>query len=73
MTVRNLNKLFKPKSVALIGASKSQSSVGAVLARNLLKAGFDGPVMPVNPRHQAIEGHCQTNANQVEIAIHGRP
>ena len=56
MTVRNLNKLFKPKSVALIGASKSQSSVGAVLARNLLKAGFDGPVMPVNPKHQAIEG-----------------
>jgi len=56
MTVRNLEYLYKPKSVALIGASKRASSVGAVLARNLFKSGFDGPVMPVNPKHRAIEG-----------------
>ncbi|MCB1741497.1 MAG: bifunctional acetate--CoA ligase family protein/GNAT family N-acetyltransferase [Gammaproteobacteria bacterium] len=56
MSIRNLNHLLKPKSVALIGASKTPGSVGAVLARNLFKSGFDGPVMPVNPRHQAIEG-----------------
>jgi acetyltransferase len=56
MTIRNLDSLLKPKSVALVGASKTPSSVGAVLARNLFKAGFDGPVMPVNPKHQAIEG-----------------
>jgi acetyltransferase len=30
--------------------------VGAVVARNLFSAGFDGPVMPVNPKHRAIEG-----------------
>jgi acetyltransferase len=30
--------------------------VGAVLARNLFNAGFEGPVMPVNPKHRAIEG-----------------
>ena len=56
MTIRNLDRLLEPKSVALIGASKRAGSVGAVVARNLLKAGFGGPVMPVNPRHQAIEG-----------------
>jgi acetyltransferase len=55
MTIRNLDFLFKPKSVALIGASKRPGSVGAVLARNLFRSGFDGPVMPVNPKHGAIE------------------
>jgi acetyltransferase len=56
VSVRNLDFLFKPKSVALIGASKTPSSVGAVLAHNLFNSGFDGPIMPVNPNHSAIEG-----------------
>ena len=56
MSIRNLEFALKPRSVALIGASKGPKSVGAVLARNLFKAGFDGPIMPVNPKYQAIEG-----------------
>jgi acetyltransferase len=56
MTIRNLQFLFKPKSVALIGASKQPGSVGAVVARNLFRGGFDGPVMPVNPKYEAVEG-----------------
>ena len=56
MSIRNLDKLFRPESVALIGASRKPHSVGAVLARNLFKSGFEGPVMPVNPKYRAIEG-----------------
>lgn len=56
MSIRNLEHIFKPRSVALIGASRRPGSVGAVLARNLLTSGFDGPVMPVNPKYRAIEG-----------------
>ncbi len=56
MTIRNLEKLFEPKSIALIGASKRSGSVGAVLAKNLFGGGFDGPVMPVNPKHRSIQG-----------------
>jgi acetyltransferase len=56
MTIRNLDFLFKPKSVALIGAGKRPASVGALVARNLFRSGFDGPIMPVNPKHRAIEG-----------------
>lgn len=56
MTIRNLDRLFKPRSVALIGASRRDRSVGKVIARNLFNAGFDGPVMPVNPREDSIEG-----------------
>jgi len=56
MTVRNLQYLFKPKSIAVIGASDIPGSLGAVLMDNLLKGGFSGSIMPVNPRHRVIKG-----------------
>jgi acetyltransferase len=56
MTIRNLDALFKPASIALIGASPRPGSVGAVIAHNLFDGGFAGPVMPVNPNHKAVEG-----------------
>ncbi len=56
MTVRNLDALFKPRSIAIIGASRRPNSVGAVVARNLFGGGFDGPIMPVNPKYRSVEG-----------------
>jgi acetyltransferase len=56
MSIRNLDRMFAPKSVALIGASPKPGSVGNVLARNLFDGGFAGPVLPVNPKHRAVEG-----------------
>ena len=56
MAQKHLKAFFDPGSVALIGASNKPHSVGYVLARNLLQAGFRGPVMPVNPHHQAVAG-----------------
>jgi acetyltransferase len=56
MSIRNLDVLFKPRSIALIGASKVRGTVGAVLAHNLFNSGFTGPIIPVNPKHRAIEG-----------------
>jgi acetyltransferase len=54
MTTRNLDALFRPRAIALIGASNRAGSVGQVLARNLLESGFAGPVMPVNPHETAV-------------------
>src|SRR6266700_5800407 len=56
MSVRNLDKLFKPGSVALIGATDRAGSVGAVVLRNLRRAGFRGELLLVNPRHQILDG-----------------
>jgi acetyltransferase len=56
MSIRNLDRMFAPRSVALIGASPKPRSVGNVLARNLFDGGFKGPVLPVNPKYPAIEG-----------------
>lgn len=55
MSIRNLDSLFKPKSVAIVGASSRSGSVGSVLARNLLTGGFDGAIMPVNPKRDHIQ------------------
>jgi acetyltransferase len=56
MTVRNLNFMFNPTAVALVGASQKPGSIGAVLARNLVSAGFTGEIFPVNPKYKTIEG-----------------
>ncbi len=58
MTIRNLEFAFKPRSVALIGASQRENSVGRMLFENLLAGGFGGPVMPVNPHDAEILGHA---------------
>jgi acetyltransferase len=60
MTIRNLEHLLNPKSVALIGASPEAGSVGNIVMRNLMAGGFKGPVWLVNPRHQTIEGQACT-------------
>jgi len=51
-----LADLFAPRAVAVVGAGRDPKSVGAVVMRNLLTGGFKGPVMPVNPKAEAIEG-----------------
>ncbi len=57
MTIRNLDQLLAPKSVALIGASRKEGSVGLITARNLLRSGFRGPIWLVNPKYRDIEGY----------------
>lgn len=56
MTTRNLDYLFRPTSIAVIGASNQPGSIGEAVMRNLLGAGFTGPIMPVNPRYKAVAG-----------------
>jgi acetyltransferase len=56
MSIRNLEALFQPASVALVGASDRAGSIGAVVLDNLRRGGFKGPIWPVNPRHKEIAG-----------------
>jgi acetyltransferase len=57
MSVRNLDFLFDPQSVAVIGASARPASVGATVWRNLSDGSFAGPVYAVNPKHSALGGY----------------
>lgn len=53
MTIRHLEHFFTPRSVAVIGASVTPQSVGAMVFANL-RAGFGGQLYAVNPRHRRL-------------------
>nr|WP_249172059.1 GNAT family N-acetyltransferase [Burkholderia vietnamiensis] len=57
VTVRHLDALFQPKSVAVVGASSRAGSVGAMVWARVLDGGFEGPVWPVNPKYRELGGH----------------
>jgi acetyltransferase len=56
MSIRNVEALFSPAAIALIGASNEAGSMGQVVARNLVEGGFCGPIMMVNPHEASICG-----------------
>jgi acetyltransferase len=56
MTIRNLDRLLTPASIAVFGASARPGSVGATVWRNLRAGGFSGPVYAVNPGHTELAG-----------------
>lgn len=56
MTIRNLDKLFAPGSIAIIGATNRPGAIGNIVTRNVLRGGFEGPVMPVHPRLESVAG-----------------
>lgn len=58
MSAVNLDKMFQPKSIAVVGASETKGSVGWAVMRNLLQGGFQGEVHPVNPRHETLWNRC---------------
>jgi acetyltransferase len=52
----NLDKIFNPKSVAVIGASDEEGSVGYALMKNFIELGFQGELYPVNLRKTEVLG-----------------
>ena len=56
MSTYRLDKLFSPRSVAVIGASPREKSPGRVVLKNLRRGGFEGEIDLVNPHYDAIEG-----------------
>jgi acetyltransferase len=52
----DLAAFFRPRSVAVIGASRDPAKVGGSVVANLRAAGFEGPIWPVNPRADVVQG-----------------
>ncbi len=49
-----LSYLFRPRSIAVIGASKTPGKMGYEVLTNIVKYGFQGPIFPVNPKYNEI-------------------
>ena len=62
----NLEKFSHPKSVAVIGASRSPGKVGHDVVENLISFGFKGAIHPINPKSQEILGlRCYSRVTEV--------
>lgn len=63
---KDLRGLFSPKSVTIIGASKSPEKVGAIVLKNIIDSGFKGAIYPVNPKESEIIGlKCYPDVNSL--------
>jgi len=51
-----LEKVFNPRSVAVVGASDREGSVGNQVLRNIIEGGFAGEIFPVNPKRETVMG-----------------
>jgi acetyltransferase len=56
MSTYRLDKLFSPRSVAVVGGSPRLTSPGRAVLKNLRSAGFKGSIGLVNPHYSEIEG-----------------
>jgi acetyltransferase len=54
MSIYNLDKIFKPTSVAVIGASEKKGSIGYALINNLKGGGYPKSIFPINPHYPTI-------------------
>lgn len=73
-----LTPLFEPAALAVIGATERAGAVGAVLARNLLEAKYQGALFAVNPKHRSVHGVPCFNAigkvpARVDLAVIATP
>ncbi|MFI6477514.1 acetate--CoA ligase family protein [Nonomuraea sp. NPDC050663] len=51
-----MTRIFKPRSIAVIGASNEQGKIGNSVMRNLINGGYQGRIFPINPKAPEIMG-----------------
>jgi acetyl coenzyme A synthetase (ADP forming)-like protein len=66
----DLEPLFAPRSVAVVGASRTPGSVGNAIITNLVHGGFTGVVYPVNPKAKSILGNrCVRTVQEIDEPV----
>ncbi len=51
---RSLDCIFRPRSIAVVGASRTRTSIGREILHNLIDNEFNGPIFPVNPKSPMV-------------------
>ncbi len=73
-SAKNLQALFKPQSVAVIGASAHPQKIGHKILKNIINGGFTGEIYPVHPKEKEILGkkvfaHLKDIPQEIDYAI----
>lgn len=62
----SLEKFFNPQSIAIVGASRQKGKVGYEILSNIVAAGYEGEIFPINPKADTIEGlRCYPDLHSV--------
>lgn len=66
MSQYNLERIFKPHRVAVVGAGEKTGSIGNALMKNLIEGGFSETLLPVNPKYKTthLSHHIRNIVNQ---------
>ena len=56
MRIHGMDAIFVPRSVAVIGASGDPKRIGGRPVDFLKRHGFDGPILPINPKSSQVQG-----------------
>ncbi|MHA2253658.1 MAG: CoA-binding protein, partial [Candidatus Kariarchaeaceae archaeon] len=66
----NLEAMFSPNSIAVVGASRKPESIGRAILKNIIDFGFEGTVYPVNPRASSVTSiKCYPNLSAIHEPI----
>jgi len=65
-TPRSLRPILFPSSTAVVGASATQGKLGHTILSNMVDAGFEGPIYPINPRESTLLG-CPAYPSLMEV------
>jgi len=73
-----LDLLFRPRSIAIIGASNDLTRIGGLPIRFLRRHGYRGRIFPVNPKYEEIAGlpcypHVENIPEPIDLALVGVP
>ncbi|HXN70025.1 MAG TPA: acetate--CoA ligase family protein [Bradyrhizobium sp.] len=76
--VRQMNRIMKPKSVAVIGASAENGKIGNSVMKNLINGGYKGEIYPIHPKADEILGRkvyksVKDIPGEVDIAVFAIP
>ena len=61
VNMKGLDYFFYPKKVGVIGASEKENKIGHVIMKNMIKAGYKGKLIPVNPKAKKVLGNLSNN------------
>ncbi len=62
----DLDRLYHPRSIAIVGVSRDFTTIGGKPLRNLIGHGYEGDIYPVNPRYEEVSGYpCYPSLSEV--------
>lgn len=66
----DFDAVFKPRSIAIYGASNNPIKVGGRPLRYLLEQNYDGEIYPINPKYESVQGvHCYASTEEIPYGV----